>query len=53
MHSLMGKKGRKGAMICKIDLHKAYDSVSWSFFIEVLLFYDILEFGEFNYVLYF
>ncbi|KAA3474264.1 reverse transcriptase [Gossypium australe] len=27
VHSLMGKKGRQGPMVCKIDLHKAYNSV--------------------------
>ncbi|ONK56452.1 uncharacterized protein A4U43_C10F8860 [Asparagus officinalis] len=31
VHSLMKRKGRKGGVIFKIDLHKAYDSVSWDF----------------------
>lgn len=40
-HSLMRRKGRQGGMICKIDLHKAYDSVSWQFIRESLLFFHV------------
>lgn len=37
VHSLMKRKGRVGGMILKIDLHKAYDSVSWEFLEQVLV----------------
>lgn len=36
VHTLMKRKGRLGGMVLKIDLHKAYDSVSWAFLREVL-----------------
>lgn len=31
LHTLRSKKGKKGGMIFKIDLEKAYDKVSWKF----------------------
>ncbi|KAE8732459.1 hypothetical protein F3Y22_tig00002058pilonHSYRG00012 [Hibiscus syriacus] len=31
VHSMMNLKGRKGVVIAKIDLQKAYDNVSWEF----------------------
>lgn len=40
VYSMSRFSGRKGAMILKIDLHKAFDSVSWSFLREVLLHFN-------------
>ncbi|XP_019155168.1 PREDICTED: uncharacterized protein LOC109152041 [Ipomoea nil] len=40
IHTMNMKKGRKGLMVVKIDRHKAYDSVSWSFLKDTLI-----EFG--------
>ncbi|OMO87284.1 reverse transcriptase [Corchorus capsularis] len=51
VHSLMGRKGSKGAVIAKIDLQKAYDNVSWSFLREVLVFYDFPA-GLINLIMY-
>ncbi|KAI8550987.1 hypothetical protein RHMOL_Rhmol06G0149600 [Rhododendron molle] len=40
LHTLRGKKGRKGGMIFKIDLEKAYDKVSWKFLFDTLTFFN-------------
>lgn len=40
VHSLMKRKGRLGSMVFKIDLHKAYDSVSWVFLRQVLVYFN-------------
>lgn len=37
MHSMNMKKGKKGFMMVKIDLHKAYDSLNWDFLESVLV----------------
>ncbi|XP_031120628.1 uncharacterized protein LOC116023758 [Ipomoea triloba] len=37
VHTMSSKKGKKGFMIVKVDLHKAYDSVSWSFLEDTLV----------------
>lgn len=36
IHSMRNSKCKKGSMILKIDLHKAFDCVSWDFLREVL-----------------
>ncbi|KAE8726828.1 hypothetical protein F3Y22_tig00006038pilonHSYRG00002 [Hibiscus syriacus] len=36
VHSVTNLKGRKGAVITKIDLQKAYDNVSWEFLKKTL-----------------
>lgn len=36
IHSVNKLKGRLGAMILKVDFHKAFDSISWTFLREVL-----------------
>lgn len=36
LHSFKRKKGKKGAMIAKIDLEKAHDRIDWTFLQEVL-----------------
>ncbi|GKV23692.1 hypothetical protein SLEP1_g33394 [Rubroshorea leprosula] len=41
VHSMNRLKGRKGAMMLKIDLHKAFDSVDWGFLQQVLLEFNI------------
>ena len=40
VHTMMNLKGRKGSMILKLDIHKAYDTLNWDFLQSVLL-----EFG--------
>ncbi|GLT29230.1 hypothetical protein SLA2020_041090 [Shorea laevis] len=40
-HSMRRMKGRKGAMIFKIDFHKAFDSVDWTFLQLVLQDFNI------------
>lgn len=37
IQSFKKKKGKKGALIAKIDLEKAYDRVDWDFLREVLI----------------
>ncbi|GLT29941.1 hypothetical protein SLA2020_047710 [Shorea laevis] len=41
VHSIRHRKGKKGAIVLKIDLHKAFDSVSWDFLKKVLLDFNI------------
>ena len=36
MHSLKKIQGRKGYMVIKIDLEKAYDRMNWSFIKKIL-----------------
>lgn len=36
IHSLSRRKGEKGGMIIKHDLHKAYDNIDWEFLEETL-----------------
>lgn len=37
IHSLQRKTGRKGGMVIKVDLEKAYDRIVWPFLQEVIL----------------
>ncbi len=30
------RKGKEGLMAIKVDLHKTYDSVNWSFLIDIM-----------------
>lgn len=41
LHTLRSKKGKKGGMIFKIDLEKAYDKVSWKFLHDTLIFFNL------------
>ncbi|GLT60498.1 hypothetical protein SLA2020_332620 [Shorea laevis] len=41
VHSMRRKKGKKGALIFKIDLHKAFDSVDWHFLHSILVDFNI------------
>lgn len=36
IHYLRTRKGRKGGLILKVDLEKAYDQVDWAFLKKVL-----------------
>ncbi|GLT28349.1 hypothetical protein SLA2020_032890 [Shorea laevis] len=41
IHSMRKMRGRRGAMVWKIDLHKAFDSIDWSFLRQVLQDFNI------------
>lgn len=41
LHSLRSKKGKKGGILLKIDLEKAYDKISWKFLLDTLLFFNL------------
>ncbi|GLT57157.1 hypothetical protein SLA2020_301450 [Shorea laevis] len=41
VYSFNRKSGRKGGMIIKIDLEKAYDRLEWSFIRETLIFFQL------------
>ncbi|GLT49358.1 hypothetical protein SLA2020_229210 [Shorea laevis] len=43
IHSMRRLKGKKGALAFKIDLHKAFDSVDWTFLREVLIDFNLPE----------
>uniref|UniRef100_A0A803QBW0 Reverse transcriptase domain-containing protein n=1 Tax=Cannabis sativa TaxID=3483 RepID=A0A803QBW0_CANSA len=36
VHSMSKKRGKKGFMMIKLDMEKAYDKMSWSFILEVV-----------------
>lgn len=35
------EKGKKGGIILKIDLEKAYDKISWKFLLDTLIFFNL------------
>lgn len=41
LHTLRSKKGKKGGMLLKIDLEKAYDKISWKFLLDTLIFFNL------------
>lgn len=41
LHTLRLKKGKRGGMVFKIDLEKAYDKISWAFLEETLRFFKL------------
>ncbi|CAL5362434.1 unnamed protein product [Camellia sinensis] len=43
LHTLRHKKGRRGGMIFKIDLEKAYDRLSWEFIRDTLIEFNMNE----------
>lgn len=43
VHSMRRKKGRKGWMLLKLDLEKAYDRVRWDFLEETLMVAGLSE----------
>lgn len=36
IHNMLRKKGKRGQILIKVDLEKAYDRLSWSFIRETL-----------------
>ena len=43
LHHMYKSKSKKGTMALKIDLHKAYDIIEWSFLNRTLLDFAFLE----------
>lgn len=44
MHLLKKKmKGKRGAMVKKLDIKKAYEKLEWSFSRKVIHFFDIMD----------
>lgn len=43
IHSMKNKKGIKGFVAIKIDLHKAYDRINWQVLLQILDAYDFCE----------
>lgn len=43
LHTLRRKKGKKGDMVFKIDLEKAYDKVSWDFLKDTLHYFNFCD----------
>lgn len=41
LHTLRSKKGKKGGILLKIDLEKAYDKISWNFLLDTLIFFNL------------
>lgn len=41
LHTLRTKKGKKGGILLKIDLEKAYDKISWKFLLDTLIFFNV------------